>query len=148
MISFAAYDPAFESIAESPEFVRVMALAADMELTVQNLAGAVSLISGSGSNVLAHVGSDGVFLVDTGYLPALPALRRTLASISRHPVRRLLITHPHEDHMGSAAAFGTEARVIYLGANPMMFPGTTDPDAFLDRMEAALGAMHPETIVA
>jgi len=222
MISFAAYDPAFESISGSPEFVRVMGLAADMELTVQNLAGAVYLISGTGSNVLAHVGSDGVFLIDTGYLPALPALRRTLASLSPHPVRQLLITHPHEDHMGAAAAFGTDARVIahpattaamdepyvfmegvemppkaasarpdlevatdtafavngeevrvlafpahtsgdlvvyftdahvahfgdaYLGANPMMFPGTTDPDAFLDRMESALASMHPKTIV-
>ena len=35
----------------------------------------------------------------------------------------------------------------YLAGNPMMFPGSEDPAGFLDRLDAFLDTMHPETVV-
>jgi glyoxylase-like metal-dependent hydrolase (beta-lactamase superfamily II) len=222
MISFARFDPAFVSMDGTPLFEGVMGLAADMTLDVRPLSGQTHLLSGAGSNLLAQVGADGVFLVDTGYGPALPALRRALASVGGDGVDLLLVTHPHEDHMGAAAELGELATVLghpgttaamrepytfmdgvdlpakaasalpdvevtadttfvfngervrlvptvahtagdvsvyfeeskvvhfgdtYLAGNPMMFPGTADAAAFLDRLETFLDSMAPETIV-
>ena len=119
MISFAEFDSAFDAISDSREFRHVMGLAAEMELSVQSLGGSVHLIRGVGSNVIAQVGGDGLLLVDTGYAPALTALRRALGGLSGGRVARLILTHPHEDHMGSAAALGAAANVL-------AHPGTTE----------------------
>ena len=132
MISFAPYDPAFEALLDDPSFRAVMALAADMELDVRSLGAGVHLVSGAGSNVVAQVGPDGVLLVDTGYAPALPALRSALATLGASRVDRLIVTHPHEDHMGATPELGAEATV--LG-----HPGTADtmaqPYAFIEGVE-------------
>ncbi len=53
---------------------------------------------------------------------------------------------------GDISVYFTESRVAhfgdtYLGGNPMMYPGTEDPDAFLDRLEEFIDSMHPETVV-
>lgn len=222
MISFAPYDPAFESMLADAGFQEVMGLAADMSLEVTALGGKIWLLVGAGSNVVAQAGPDGVLLVDTGYGPALPALERALDGIGADGVDILVVTHPHEDHMGSAAALGGSATVLahpgtaaamkepyefmdgvslppkaptalpdrevtidtsfvfngetvrimptvahtagdlsiyfeesrvahfgdtYLAGNPMMFPGTEDAAGFLDRLDAFLDTMHPETVV-
>ncbi len=222
MISFAPFDPAFSELAETSAFRDLMVEAASIELSVRPLGGRAHLIQGAGSNVLAHVGPEGVLLVDTGYGPALPALRSALRSLGSDDVRLLLVTHPHEDHMGATPELGETATVIahpgtaaqmdepyvfmegvsmppkpatarpdvvvstdttitfngeririiptvahtggdlsiyftdshvahfgdaYLGGNPMMYPGTDDPDGFLDRLEAFVDSMDEETVV-
>lgn len=222
MISFAPLDPAFGTMIASPAFRSVVDLAGDLALTTRRLGGDVHLIVGAGSNVVAKIASDGVLMVDTGYGLALPALRRTLNDLGGGPIRAVIVTHAHEDHMGSVAELGadaevyahpgtaaamaepyvfmqgvsippkastampdtevdsdvsidfggesirivptvahtagdlsvyfTESRVAHLGdaflaSNPMMYPGTVDPDAFLDRFDSFLDSMHPETVV-
>mgnify|MGYP000846254195 CR=1 FL=1 len=222
MISFAPFDPAFSAISDSSGFRAVMDLARDLSLTTRFLGGNVHLIVGAGSNVLVKVAADGVLMVDTGFSSALPALQGAIRDLGGGPIRTVIVTHPHEDHMGAAAELGvladlfahpgtaaamaepyvfmeglsippkansampdfqiagdtsivfggeairvmptvahtagdlsvyfTESRVAHLGdaflpGNPMMYPGTVEPDAFLDRLESFLDAMHPETVV-
>ncbi len=129
MISFARYDPAFESIVGSDAFEGVMGLAEDLEVTVTPVGGAVHLITGAGSNVVAQIGADGVLLVDTGYRPALPALRRALAGLGSERVSLLVVTHPHEDHMGSAADLGGEATVL---GHPATSAAMAEPYVFME----------------
>lgn len=223
MISFAAYDPAFEDLSDSPAFREVMGRANDLQLETRPLGGNVHLIVGTGANLIAQIGSEGTFLVDTGYGPALPALRRALRELGGDgDVDQLLVTHAHEDHMGSTEELGVSATVVahpgtsaamdepyvfmdgvvlppkgesarpdisvdddttirfngedvrllptlghtpgdlsvyftesnvahfgdsYLPGNPMMFPGTTDPDGFLDRLDDFLDDMNSATVV-
>lgn len=112
MISFAEYDPAFAAIRDSDAFREVMGRAERLQLESRPLGGNVHLLTGTGSNLLAQIGPDGTLLVDTGYGPALTALRRALRDLGGDgEVDRLVVTHPHEDHMGSAAELGTTATV-------------------------------------
>lgn len=129
MISFAAFDSSFSEMADAQSFREVMNLAADMELSVARLAGNVHLIQGAGANLVAQIGSDGVFLVDTGYGPALPALRGALASLGHIHVDRLLVTHPHEDHMGATPVLGVEATVL---AHPATAMQMREPYVFME----------------
>jgi glyoxylase-like metal-dependent hydrolase (beta-lactamase superfamily II) len=129
MISFARFDPAFEPLVGSDAFEDVMRLPDGMGLTVTPVAGGVHLISGAGSNVVAQVGDDGVLLVDTGYEPALPALRRALEGLGSGDVRILVVTHPHEDHMGSVAALGAQATVI---GHPATAAAMAEPYVFME----------------
>lgn len=242
MISFAAHDPAFDDMKATAAFRELMGRAATMELDVRPLpdeadalrgldaAGrgadpvrrTVHLIEGAGANVVAVTDGTGALLIDTGYGPAVPALRRALRGLGVSEVRQIVVTHAHEDHMGGTPELGAEARILahpgtgaamtepfvfmegvtippkpasalpdvevvsdttfvfgrqrvrivptvahtegdlsvylpdarvahlgdtYLGGNPMMYPGTEDPDAFLDDLDALLDSMHPETIV-
>ncbi|MFB9323138.1 MBL fold metallo-hydrolase [Cryptosporangium minutisporangium] len=50
------------------------------------------------------IGSDGVTVVDSGRAGSAPAIAAAIRSLGHEPsdVRRLLLTHHHEDHVGSA----------------------------------------------
>jgi glyoxylase-like metal-dependent hydrolase (beta-lactamase superfamily II) len=144
MISFAPYDPAFAPLVGTEGFAAVMGLADGMELVVTRLGGRVHLLAGAGSNVVAQVGPDGVLLVDTGYRPALPAVRRALAGLATQgppDVELLVVTHPHEDHMGSAAELGEEATVFgHPGATAAM----GEPYVFMEGV--SLPAKQPSAL--
>lgn len=132
MISFAEHDPAFDALSDDPGFVEVMGRAEKMELSVRHLGGAVHLISGAGANIVAHVSAEGAFLVDTGYRPAIWAVRAALAGLGNEDVSHLLVTHPHEDHMGAAAEIGSEAVVF---AHPGTAAAMAQPYNFLEGVD-------------
>ncbi len=60
-------------------------------------------------NVTAIIGSDSVFIVDAGHFPS--SARKMIAhlkSVTQKPVKHLLITHWHQDHVMGAIAFKKE----------------------------------------
>lgn len=81
------------------------------EITVTRVAGTVYLLQGDGGNVAASVGEDGVLLVDDGYAAMGPRLRAALMGITDKPVRFVINTHWHGDHVGANAQF-PEATIV------------------------------------
>jgi glyoxylase-like metal-dependent hydrolase (beta-lactamase superfamily II) len=132
MISFAAFDPAFDGVRDDPRVVKALSAPASLRLTATRLAGNVVLLDGAGSKLVASVGSDGVLLVDTGYRPALPALRRSLAELGADRVARLVLTHPHEDHWGAVEDLADEAVVM---AHPRTAAALREPYTFMEGVE-------------
>ncbi len=68
------------------------------KLTIEPLRNNVSLVSGSGGNVLVLPGSDGTLVIDSGLATSKAQMSRALQSISSGPLRYLINTHWHFDH--------------------------------------------------
>ena len=80
-------------------------------ISVTKVAGAVYLIEGAGGNIAASVGEDGVVLVDNGHAPLVPRIKGALKGITDKPVRFIINTHWHRDHVGGNSQF-PEAIVV------------------------------------
>ena len=73
-------------------------------IEAQALRGGLHVLKGAGANVVAWTGSDGLLVVDTGDVASAPQLFEALAKVSPGPVRLVVNTHWHPDHVGGNAA--------------------------------------------
>ncbi len=62
--------------------------------------GNVYMLVGAGGNVTVQVGSDGVLLVDTQYAPLSNKILAAVRTVSQGPLRYIINTHSHPDHVG------------------------------------------------
>jgi glyoxylase-like metal-dependent hydrolase (beta-lactamase superfamily II) len=60
----------------------------------------IYVIVGAGGNTTVQVGTDGVLVIDTKLPPASGALLDAIRSISNKPIRYVINTHWHGDHIG------------------------------------------------
>lgn len=70
--------------------------AATDPITVQPVRGGMHVLLGSGGNILAQQGADGVLLVDSGIVGLKVAA--AVATFTRTPIRHLVNSHWHFDH--------------------------------------------------
>ena len=98
-----------------------------------------------GGNVAASVGPDGILLVDDMYKAMVPKLQHALAGVSSLPIRIVINTHFHGDHIQGNSVLGTTATVIghentlkrlSAGATPPPFPMVTFKDAITVRFNS------------
>ena len=72
--------------------------AAKSDITVQQLRGNISVLFGSGGNIVVLTGPDGKLLVDAGIAVSRPKIQAALDQISPAPIKYLINTHWHWDH--------------------------------------------------
>ena len=75
-----------------------------VELTVLPVQGSVYMIAGAGGNVSVQIGDEGVLIVDTQFAPLAPRIMAEIKKLSPRPVRFIVNTHDHPDHVGGNAA--------------------------------------------
>jgi glyoxylase-like metal-dependent hydrolase (beta-lactamase superfamily II) len=75
------------------------------------------LLTGRGGNIMASVGDDGVFLVDDQYAPLTERILAALAAITDKPVRFVINTHWHGDHVGGNENLARAGAVIVAHEN-------------------------------
>jgi glyoxylase-like metal-dependent hydrolase (beta-lactamase superfamily II) len=87
-----------------------------MRADVQQVADGTYLVHGSNTNWVILTEGDGVTLVDTGYPGDREQVLASLAQVGSSPeaVAAVLITHAHNDHLGSAEAEVPHARREFL----------------------------------
>jgi cyclase len=85
----------------------------------------VFVIFGAGANVTAHVGEDGVLLVDSGSATTADAVLQAIKTVSARPIRLIINTSADPDHVGG------NARLARAGVR-------INPDAFSDQEQASV----------
>jgi glyoxylase-like metal-dependent hydrolase (beta-lactamase superfamily II) len=70
------------------------------------------MLEGSGGNIGVSAGDDGLVMVDDQFAPLVPKIKAALAKISPKPVRFLLNTHWHFDHVGGNAGMAETAAIL------------------------------------
>lgn len=75
------------------------------------------LITGRGGNIVASTGEDGTFLVDDQYAPLTGRIQAALDAITDKPVRFVINTHWHGDHVGGNENFAEAGAVIVAHKN-------------------------------
>jgi cyclase len=88
----------------------------DGEVHVLPVQGNVYMLVGAGGNIAVQVGSQGVLLVDSGLANMSDKVLAAVRKLSDKPIRYLLNTHVHPDHIG-----GNEA-VARTGADSTGLP--------------------------
>jgi len=99
-----------------------------VQIKVHPVAGSVYMLEGAGGNIGVSVGEDGILIVDDEFAPLAPKIKAALKGISDKPVRFVLNTHWHGDHVGGNAQFGTESTIIAQeNVRERMKAGSTTP---------------------
>jgi glyoxylase-like metal-dependent hydrolase (beta-lactamase superfamily II) len=83
-----------------------------VQIKVSKVAGNVYMLEGAGGNIGASVGDDGVVLVDDQDAPLAEKIQAAVRDITDKPVRFIINTHYHGDHIGGNAYFQKQAPVI------------------------------------
>ncbi len=107
------------------------------DVRVVPVQGNVYLLAGAGGNMAVQIGEDGVLLVDTGARGVTDKVVAAIGRLSDKPIRFILNTHAHPDHMGgneTLARAGNRGE----GGRPADNPG---PGAMVMAHEAVLRAV-------
>ena len=90
-----------------------------VEVKVTPVAGNIYLLQGTGGNIAASVGEDGIVLVDDEFAPLAPKIAAALKAlgITDKPVRYVINTHYHFDHTGGNAPFAGDGSTVIAHDN-------------------------------
>jgi len=75
------------------------------------------MLEGEGGNIGVSAGEDGVFLIDDQFAPLTPKIVAAVKAISEKPIRFLMNTHWHGDHVGGNENLGKAGVVIIAHDN-------------------------------
>lgn len=97
----------FNTLAQQPAFLT-------QEIRVEQLSSGLYLLYGNGpnSNVGLSIGEDGAFVIDDQLKPMTDKLLSAIREITDAPVRFVVNTHVHRDHIGANGRFREAGAVI------------------------------------
>ena len=87
----------------------------NVQIHVEPVQHNIYMLVGAGGNTTVQVGSEGVLLVDTQFAPLAAKLMAEIRKLSPGPIRYIINTHVHPDHVGGNAAIAKLA-----GFNPAL----------------------------
>jgi cyclase len=77
----------------------------------------IYMLEGNGGNIGVLVGKDGIVIIDDQFAPLSEKIRTALKTLSDKPVRFVINTHFHGDHVGGNENFGGQGAIIVAQEN-------------------------------
>ena len=88
-----------------------------LEVKTFDLGNRTYMLEGFGGNVTIAAGDDGVIMVDGQFAQMHEKLKAAIAAVTQQPVRFLVNTHYHRDHVGGNAPFSKDGAVVVAHEN-------------------------------
>lgn len=88
-----------------------------VEFTNFQLSDTIYLLRGRGGNVGVSTGEDGLYIIDDQIQPITDQLLQAIQQISDKPIRFVINTHYHGDHVGGNETIGGKGAVIIAHDN-------------------------------
>ena len=103
------------------------------------------LVGGGGGNITVQAGDEGVLLVDTSVEQLSDNVLKAIRSVSTKPIRYIINTHVHADHVGGNAPIAKQGAMIEGGNMGQPYRGAAilAHENVLHRMSAPTGQQAP-----
>ncbi|HYW73250.1 MAG TPA: MBL fold metallo-hydrolase [Pyrinomonadaceae bacterium] len=88
-----------------------------VQIKVTKVSGNIYMLEGSGGNIAASVGEDGIVIVDDQFAPLADKIQAALKDITNKPVRFVINTHYHGDHTGGNEPFSNAGSTVIAQDN-------------------------------
>jgi glyoxylase-like metal-dependent hydrolase (beta-lactamase superfamily II) len=86
-------------------------------IKTNKIAEGVYMLEGAGGNIGVSVGEDGVIVIDDQFAPLTPKIQEAISKISPKPIKFVLNTHWHGDHVGGNENLAAAGAVIIAHDN-------------------------------
>lgn len=83
-----------------------------VEIKTTKLTDTLYMLVGEGGNIGVSAGADGVYLIDDQYAPLTDKITAAVKAISDKPIKYVINTHWHGDHVGGNENLGKQGAVI------------------------------------
>ncbi len=90
---------------------------AGVEFTTTDLGHGIYRLEGSGGNIGLSIGEDGAFLIDDQFAPLTDKLLAAIRELTDKPVKYVINTHWHGDHVGGNANLAATGTVVVAHDN-------------------------------
>lgn len=89
----------------------------DVEITSEQLADHIYVLYGAGGNMGLAIGDEYAYLIDDQFAPLSEKIMAAIKAITDKPVRFLVNTHWHGDHVGGNINFANAGAIIVANEN-------------------------------
>jgi cyclase len=110
----------------------------NVQIRVLPVQGNVYMLAGAGGNITLQVGKEGVLMVDTEYAQLAPKIMAEIRKLSSGPIRYIVNTHVHPDHVG-----GNDALAALIPQDPVNPLKIIAHENVLNRMTTPAGKETP-----